>query len=145
MTKKLSILSIVAVLLFSMCFIGCGDSSTSPTTTNAKSGDDSYTSNTNSNSIVGTWKFVEYIKRDGRTSERIEDTTLFIFNSDGTCKYTSSYNNKNESGAYELSRDSSEITLNVGGFDNGKWAKITKFTSSHLEIEYDGTYVLEKQ
>lgn len=130
MTKKLSILSIVVVLLFSMCFVGCGDDSVSP---------DDY-----SKMIVGKWKLVEIIDRDGRTSTKPNLKDYYTFKDDGTCIFNSS-NGDNENGNYQLSRSTSEIMIDVGKFEKNKWVRIIKFTKNHLEISFEDTYVFDKQ
>ncbi len=141
MTKKFSILSIVVVLLFSMCFVGCGDSSNGETT-NAKSGNDSIALEDYSKEIVGTWKLVEVLSRDGRKSEKCTGNSLWIFNSDGTCKITKYDGYDPDIGTYKLSRTTPEISLSREGND---WLKITKFTKNRLEIKYEGTFVLERK
>lgn len=134
MTKKLSILSIVVVLLLSVCLVGCGDSSGA----DSKSDNDSVALEDYSKEIVGTWKLVEIISKNGRDSDKLDGSIEWVFNSDGTCKYNKS--NGEREGTYKFSATTSEIQIKPDG-----WMDIKKFTKNRLEIEYDGTFVLERK
>ena len=137
MTKKLSILSIVVVLLFSLCLVGCGDSSGAE----SKSDNDSVALEDYSKEIVGTWKLVEVISKNGRDSNKLDGSVEWVFNSDGTCIYNKLTNpDGGQEATYKFSATTSEIEISTDG-----WMRITKFTKKHLEINFDGTFVLERK
>ncbi len=132
MTKKLSILSIVAVLLFSMCFVGCGDDSVA---------EDDY-----AKGIIGTWKETESNSQGGFEIVNDSDATIWEFKNNGQTEIRES-NGRTESQPYQVKGDRIYLSYTtVNGKQRQYSFRILKMTEKKLHITAEGLEIhLEKQ
>ncbi|MBP3793456.1 MAG: hypothetical protein ILA24_05405 [Ruminococcus sp.] len=154
MTKKLSILSIVVVLLFSLCLVGCGDSSgaANKSGTESKSGNDSIAIEDYSKEIVGTWKAVDGELKYGKYRDAANDKNatggyqkfddvnyIISFHSDSTftVEYTTSDDSDMKGKHYEIKGSTIQYGSSISEIHHGKAYSVTikKMTKYELELE----------
>lgn len=139
MTKKLSILSIVVVLLFSLCLVGCGDSSGA----DSKSDNDSVALEDYSKEIVGTWIETEMIKHEKLNSVSEDRAIVLVFNSDGSFQEKENGVNGKISlkGTYSIKEDKIYIEDQYGKSS----INIKSLSKNELVLNNEGIQTFKKQ